>query len=131
MKALLENREQQLTPGQFVNVSLSLDTLANAVVVPAEAVQQGPEGAFLFVVRPDSTVESRKIEVGASDRGLAAISKGIAADETVVTTASSGSPPAPWCRSSPPGSRRRQLTWRCAARRLRPDQAAEAAHESV
>jgi multidrug efflux system membrane fusion protein len=85
MKALLENRDEQLTPGQFVNVSLALDTLVNAVVVPAEAVQQGPEGAFLFVVRPDSTVEPRKVEVGASDRGLAAISKGIAADETVVT----------------------------------------------
>jgi multidrug efflux system membrane fusion protein len=85
MKALLENREEQLTPGQFVNVSLALDTLVNAVVVPAEAVQQGPDGAFLFVVRPDSTVEPRKIEVGASDRGLTAISKGIAVDETVVT----------------------------------------------
>lgn len=85
MKALLENGEEQLTPGQFVNVSLALDTLVNAVVVPAEAVQQGPDGAFLFVVRPDSTVEPRKIEVGASDRGLAAISKGIAVDETVVT----------------------------------------------
>jgi multidrug efflux system membrane fusion protein len=85
MKALLENGEEQLTPGQFVNVSLALDTLVNAVVVPAEAVQQGPDGAFLFVVRPDSTVEPRKIEVGASDRGLTAISKGIAVDETVVT----------------------------------------------
>jgi multidrug efflux system membrane fusion protein len=85
MKALLENGEEQLTPGQFVNVSLALDTLVNAVVVPAEAVQQGPDGAFLFVVRPDSRVEPRKIEVGASDRGLTAISKGIAVDETVVT----------------------------------------------
>jgi multidrug efflux system membrane fusion protein len=85
MKALLENREERLTAGQFVNVSLALDTLVNAVVVPAEAVQQGPEGPFLFVVRPDSTVEPRKIEVQASDRSLAAIGKGVAAEETVVT----------------------------------------------
>ncbi|MBN8439144.1 MAG: efflux RND transporter periplasmic adaptor subunit [Candidatus Accumulibacter sp.] len=85
MKALLENREEKLTPGQFLNVSMSLDTLAKAVVVPAEAVQQGPEGNFLFVVRPDNTVEPRKIEVQASYRGLAAIGKGVAAGETVVT----------------------------------------------
>ncbi|MBK8384388.1 MAG: efflux RND transporter periplasmic adaptor subunit [Candidatus Accumulibacter sp.] len=85
MKALLENREEKLTPGQFLNVSMSLDTLAKAVVVPAEAVQQGPEGNFLFVVRPDNTVEPRKIEVQAGYRGLAAIGKGVAAGETVVT----------------------------------------------
>ncbi len=85
MKALLENRDQALTPGQFLQVSLSLATLSNAVVVPAEAVQQGPDGNFLFVVRPDNTVEPRKIEVSASYRGLSAIGKGVASDETVVT----------------------------------------------
>jgi len=85
MKALLENRDEKLTPGQFLNISMSLDTLAKAVVVPAEAVQQGPEGNFLFVVRPDNTVEPRKIEVQAGYRGLAAIGKGVAAGETVVT----------------------------------------------
>ncbi len=84
LKALLENREQNLTPGQFLNVSLSLDTLRNAVVVPAEAVQQGSAGTFLFVVRPDDTVEIRQIEVQAGYRGLAAVASGIAADETIV-----------------------------------------------
>ncbi|MCM8623088.1 MAG: efflux RND transporter periplasmic adaptor subunit [Candidatus Accumulibacter sp.] len=85
MKALLENRDEQLTPGQFLQVSLSLATLSNAVVVPTEAVQQGPDGNFLFVVRPDNTVEPRKIEVSASYRGLSAIGKGVASDDTVVT----------------------------------------------
>lgn len=85
MKALLENRDEQLTPGQFLQVSLVLATLSNAVVVPTEAVQQGPDGNFLFVVRPDNTVEPRKIEVSASYRGLSAIGQGVASDETVVT----------------------------------------------
>ena len=85
MKALLENRDEQLIPGQFLDLSLSLDTLSNAVVVPAEAVQQGPDGNFLFVVRPDNTVEPRKVEVSASFRGLSAIGKGVASDEVVVT----------------------------------------------
>ena len=85
MKALLENRDEKLTPGQFLNISISLDTLTNTVVVPSEAVQQGPEGNFLFVVRPDNTVEPRKIEVQAGYRGFAAIAKGVAAGETVVT----------------------------------------------
>jgi multidrug efflux system membrane fusion protein len=84
LKALLENREQQLTPGQFLDVSISLDTLTHAVVVPAEAVQQGPDGTFLFVVRPDDTVDIRQIEVQATYRGLAAIASGLAADETIV-----------------------------------------------
>ena len=85
MKALLENRDERLIPGQFLEVSLSLDTLSNAVVVPAEAVQQGPEGNFLFVVRPDNTVEPRKIDVSASFRGISAIGRGVASDEVVVT----------------------------------------------
>ncbi len=85
MKALVENREEKLTPGQFLDISIALDTLVDAVVVPAEAVQQGPEGSFLFVVRPDNRVEPRKVEVSASYQGLAAIGKGVAAGETVVT----------------------------------------------
>ena len=85
MKALVENRDERLTPGQFVNVSMSLDTLSNAVVVPTDAVQQGPDGNFLFVVGQDSTVQPRKVDVVASYGGLAAIGKGIAAGEIVVT----------------------------------------------
>ena len=85
MKAVVENRQEKLTPGQFLNLSIALDTLADAVVVPAEAVQQGREGSFLFVVRQDNSVEPRKVEVLASYQGLAAIGKGVAAGETVVT----------------------------------------------
>ena len=85
MKATLPNRDEKLTPGQFVNVSLVLDVVRNAVTVPAEAVQQGPEGSILFVVKPDNGVETRKVEVLAMRDGLAVIGKGLQNGETVVT----------------------------------------------
>lgn len=85
MKAILANQEEKLTPGQFVNVSLVLDTVKNAQVVPAEAVQQGPEGNFIYVVKSDGSVESRKIELLFTREGLAVIDKGLQGGETVVT----------------------------------------------
>jgi len=85
MKAVLENRDEALTPGQYLNVSLTLATRRGPVRVPSEAVQQGPEGKLLYVVRDDNTVEPRTIEVNAGYRGLTAIGKGVAAGETVVT----------------------------------------------
>ena len=85
MKAALPNADEKLTPGQFLNVSLLLDTLVKAVTVPNEAVQQGAEGNFVFVVKDDNSVEIRKVVTAASASGLTAISTGVQADETVVT----------------------------------------------
>lgn len=85
MKAVLPNADEKLTPGQFLNVSLLLDTLVKAVTVPNEAVQQGAEGNFVFVVKDDNSVELRKVVTAASASGLTAISTGVQADETVVT----------------------------------------------
>lgn len=85
MKALLENKQARLTPGQFLNVSMVLDKLSDAVLVPNEAIQQGAEGNFLYAVKPDDTVEVRKIEIVASHQGNSAIAKGVAVGETVVT----------------------------------------------
>jgi len=85
MKAVLPNRDERLTPGQFLNVSMTLDKLSGAVLVPAEAVQQGAEGNFLYVVKPDNTVEPRKVEIQATHHGMVAVGKTVAADETVVT----------------------------------------------
>lgn len=77
MKARLSNDDEKLTPGQFVNVALLLDTLPHAVVVPKEAVQQGAEGNFIYVVKDDNSVEVRKVEIAAADSGMAAIGKGL------------------------------------------------------
>lgn len=85
MKALLENKQARLTPGQFLNVSMVLDKLTDAVLVPNEAIQQGADGNFLYAVKPDDTVEVRKIEIIASYQGNSAIAKGVAVGETVVT----------------------------------------------
>lgn len=85
MKAVLPNADEKLTPGQFLNVSLLLDTLARAVTVPNEAVQQGAEGNFVFVVKDDESVEMRKVVTAASEGGVTAIRTGVLVDETVVT----------------------------------------------
>jgi multidrug efflux system membrane fusion protein len=85
LKAVLDNRDRLLWPGQFVHVALSLDTLANAVVVPSEAVQAGQQGQMVYVVKPDQTVEPRVINAGRAFEGRTVIDRGLAAGETVVT----------------------------------------------
>lgn len=85
MKALLDNKQAKLTPGQFLNVGMVLDKASNAVLVPNEAIQQGADGNFLYAVKADDTVEIRKLEIIASHQGMTAIAKGVAAGETVVT----------------------------------------------
>jgi len=85
MKAVLANEDESLTPGQFLEVRLRIDTLPGAVTVPAEAVQQGPEGAFVFVLRPDQTTEQRPVEVALVQHGIAALDSGLEPGETVIT----------------------------------------------
>jgi len=85
LKATFDNKERLLWPGQFVNVSLILDTRNNAVVVPAEAVQAAQKGQFVYVVKPDQSVESRIVTVGAALGRKIIIESGVNAGETVVT----------------------------------------------
>lgn len=85
LKAIVPNDDERLAPGQFINVSLILETLKDAVVVPAEAVQQGAEGSFVFVAKDDGTVEVRKIRVASAQRQSTVVAEGLAAGETVVT----------------------------------------------
>ncbi|MEI7428914.1 MAG: efflux RND transporter periplasmic adaptor subunit [Betaproteobacteria bacterium] len=85
LKATLPNDDEKLTSGQFLNVSLTLNTLTKAVTVPNEAVQQGSEGNFVFVVKEDSSVEMRKIEAIASNGGITAVKSGLQNGEIVVT----------------------------------------------
>ncbi len=85
LRAEFENRELALWPGQFVNVNLKLYDQANAIVVPAVAVQTGPQGEFVFVLKADGTAEVRKIEVARTEGDLAVIAEGLAKGERVVT----------------------------------------------
>ena len=85
MKAVLDNKDGKLTPGQFLNVGMTLDKLSDTLLIPNEAVQQGAEGNFLYVVKPDNSVEVRKIEVISTHQGRSAIGQGINAGDIVVT----------------------------------------------
>ena len=84
LKAEFTNSERRLWPGQFVNVALTLATQGDAVVVPSEAVQVGPEGQQVFVVKEDKQVEMRSVTVGRTLEGEAVIAKGLAPGEIVV-----------------------------------------------
>jgi multidrug efflux system membrane fusion protein len=85
LKGTFTNRERKLWPGQFVNVVLTLTTEPNAIVVPSQAIQTGQEGQYVFVVKPDFTVESRSVVAGRALNGETVIQKGLHADEKVVT----------------------------------------------
>jgi multidrug efflux system membrane fusion protein len=85
MKATFRNREKALWPGQFVNVTLTLAISENAVVVPSQAVQRGQQGDYVFVVKPDMTVELRSIQAGQKLDGDTVIQKGLDEGEKVVT----------------------------------------------
>jgi multidrug efflux system membrane fusion protein len=85
LKATFDNRERVLWPGQLVNVGLTLDTLKNVTIVPAEAVQAGQQGQFVYVVKADKGVELRMVTVGRTLEKRIVLDKGVAAGETVVT----------------------------------------------
>lgn len=85
LKATFENIEKRLWPGQFVTVSLRLTTQSNVVVVPSQAVQSGQAGHFIYVIKPDMTVESRTVKPGITYKGETVIENGLALGEKVVT----------------------------------------------
>jgi multidrug efflux system membrane fusion protein len=85
LKATFENRDGLLWPGQFVTAVLTLDTIKNATVVPAETVQAGQRGQFVYAVKPDNTVEMRMVTVGRAFGDKMVIEKGIAPGDMVVT----------------------------------------------
>jgi multidrug efflux system membrane fusion protein len=85
LKGTFPNSDHQLWPGQFVRVTLRLTTQQNAVVVPNEAIQTGQTGAFVYVVKPDKTVESRTVVTGTRVEQDMVVSEGLEVGETVVT----------------------------------------------
>lgn len=85
LKAVFDNTDDVLWPNQFVNVRLLLDTRKDNIVVPAAAVQRGPQGTYVFVVKSDNKVDLRPVTVALTQNNLSAIATGLAADEVVVT----------------------------------------------
>lgn len=86
LKATFPNAELALWPGQFTTIRVAVDTLKDVVTVPGPAVQQGPDGPFVFLVKDGATVEQRKVVVARQDAALAVVSSGVEAGDKVVTT---------------------------------------------
>jgi len=84
LKAVFQNPELQLWPGQFVNIRLHLTTRKEGLVVPASVVQRGPDGSYAFVIKKDETVEIRPVKVSQTDNGQALIDEGLQEGEQVV-----------------------------------------------
>ncbi len=85
LRATLENANERLWPGRYVNIRLTLTTLMDAVVVPSRAVQTGREGKYVYVVKADKTVEVRHVTVRTAADNDVVIDSGLTAGETVVT----------------------------------------------
>ncbi|MCB1541003.1 MAG: efflux RND transporter periplasmic adaptor subunit, partial [Rhodoblastus sp.] len=77
VKAVFDNADLALWPGQFVNIRLTVDVLKNAIVAPTAAVQRGPNGAFVYVVKPDETATQTPVVVGLQNERLAVIQSGL------------------------------------------------------
>lgn len=85
LKATFENRDGMLWPGQFVNTVLTLDTIKNATVIPLVAVQNGPQGQFVFAVGDQNKVAIRPVKVERTFADKAVIESGVAPGDLVVT----------------------------------------------
>jgi membrane fusion protein, multidrug efflux system len=85
LKATFPNENRRLWPGQFVNVSVRLASDSNAIVVPSVAVQAGPDGQFVYVVKSDQTVEMRPVVVSRTAGKETILKTGVKSGETIVT----------------------------------------------
>jgi multidrug efflux system membrane fusion protein len=113
MRAILDNTDRLFWPGQFVNVRLLLDTMKGAVLVPNESLQVGQQGQFVFVVKPDSTVELRPVQPGQPQGDDVVISKGLKEGETVVVTGQIALAPGTQVKTTPaqrPGAENQKLS---------------------
>jgi membrane fusion protein, multidrug efflux system len=86
LRAEFHNDDLQLWPGQFVNVRVLIDTLRQVVVVPTAAIQRGPSGPFVYVLKDGDTVTVRRVTLTQQNDVQAVVATGLQAGERVVTT---------------------------------------------
>jgi membrane fusion protein, multidrug efflux system len=84
MKATFDNTRNRLWPGQFINAHLQTSLAHDAVTIPPAAIEHGPDGLYVYVVRPDNTVASQAITVGYQNTALAIVTGGLSGGENVV-----------------------------------------------
>jgi multidrug efflux pump subunit AcrA (membrane-fusion protein) len=141
LKAEFPNDNLQLWPGQFVNVRVLIDTLRQVVVVPTAAIQRGPNGTFVYVLKEGNTVTVRRVTLTQQDDARAVVATGLQAGEQLVTTGFAPSPKARrWryrarrmqARSRPTrGCARMERGARAAARERKAVRARPSTHERV
>jgi multidrug efflux system membrane fusion protein len=85
LKAVFDNKDNQLWPNQFVNANLLLETRKNSTVLPTAAILRGPQGAFVYAVKSDNTVEARTVAISLTQGNITVIASGINPGDTVVT----------------------------------------------
>jgi multidrug efflux system membrane fusion protein len=85
LKATFPNKDNRLWPGEFVNARLLASVRRGAVTIPSAAVQRGPAGVFAYVVKPDSTLEMRPLQIGEESGAVTVVEKGLAEGERVTT----------------------------------------------
>ncbi|HXY07477.1 MAG TPA: MdtA/MuxA family multidrug efflux RND transporter periplasmic adaptor subunit [Terriglobales bacterium] len=85
LKAVFDNKDNLLWPNQFVNIRLLLEVRKNSTVIPAAAIQRGPQGTYVFAVKPDHTVDIRPVTIAFTQDNLTTIANGLTPDEVVVT----------------------------------------------
>jgi membrane fusion protein, multidrug efflux system len=85
LKAVFDNKKDLLWPNQFVNVRLLLETRKNSTIIPAAAIQRGPQGNFVYVVKPDKTVGVNEVQIALTQNNISAITSGISPGDEVVT----------------------------------------------
>jgi multidrug efflux system membrane fusion protein len=93
LRATVPNSSHRFWPGRFVNIRLILSTIRQAVLVPATAPQTSAKGAFVYVVKQDSTAEQRPVTLGQRQGDLIVIEQGMQAGERVVTIGQLGVTP--------------------------------------
>src|SRR3984885_5691229 len=85
LKAVFDNKDNQLWPNQFVNANLLLETRKNSTVLPAAALLRGPQGTFVYLVKPDKTVEARNVTISLTQGNITVGTAGLSPGDTVVT----------------------------------------------
>ena len=85
VKATFDNADERLWPGELVSARVIMATQENVITVPMDAVLEGSDGDYVYVIKPDKTVEHRDVAVALSEEGLAVIERGLAPGESVVT----------------------------------------------
>jgi membrane fusion protein, multidrug efflux system len=85
LKAIFDNKENTLWPNQFVNARLLLEVRPNSTVIPAAAIQRGPQGTYVFVVKPDNTVDIHPVTIAFTQENVTNIASGIVPNDVVVT----------------------------------------------